>query len=231
MPLETATYINSLNAANPVSTDSVAQADDHIRLIKAAIKATFPNLTGPVLPTQAQLNTPIPSGVIVMWSGALLSVPAGWVLCDGANGTPNLRDRFVVGAGTTYAVGATGGATSSSSAGGHTHTQVAAGGHDHTGAVGGTTLTTAQMPSHTHSWSGTSTSEDNNFTAGTKYLKEGSTVNNASFTETTTSVGSGESHDHTITAEGDHTHTINAVGDHTHTVTPPYYALAYIMKS
>lgn len=232
MPLESATYINSLNSSNPVSTDSVAQADDHIRLIKAAVKATFPNLTGPVLSTQAAIDSPIPSGVIVLWSGAVLSVPSGWVLCDGANGTPNLRDRFVVGAGSTYAVGATGGSTASSSAGGHTHTESAAGGHDHTGASGGTTLTTAQIPAHTHSWSGTSTSEDNNYTAGaTKYLKEASTANNASFTETTTSVGSGESHNHTITAEGNHTHTINAVGDHTHTVTPPYYALAYIMKT
>jgi microcystin-dependent protein len=231
MPLESAPYINSLNAANPVSTDSVAQADDHIRLIKSAIKATFPNITGPVTATESALNTPIPSGVIVMWSGSLLSIPTGWALCDGASGTPNLRDRFIVGAGTTYAVGATGGSLTSAAAGGHTHTEASAGGHNHTGATGNTTLTTAQMPAHTHTWSGLSTSEDNNFTAGaTRYLKEGSTVNSGSFTETTSSVGSGEAHSHTIGTDGTHTHTINAVGDHTHSVTPPYYALAYIMK-
>ncbi len=48
----------------------------------------------------------IPSGVIVMWSGATTNIPAGWVLCDGRNGTPNLGDRFIVGATTniqTYA--------------------------------------------------------------------------------------------------------------------------------
>jgi hypothetical protein len=51
----------------------------------------------------------IPSGVIVMWSGATTSIPAGWALCNGTSGTPDLRDRFVIGAGSTYAVGATGG--------------------------------------------------------------------------------------------------------------------------
>jgi hypothetical protein len=56
MALESANYINELNSANPQSTDSVAQADDHIRLIKAAIKNTFPNVTGPVTKTQAQIN-------------------------------------------------------------------------------------------------------------------------------------------------------------------------------
>ena len=54
-------------------------------------------------------NILIPSGVIVLWSGAANAIPAGWRLCDGTNNTPNLRDRFIVGAGTTYAVNATGG--------------------------------------------------------------------------------------------------------------------------
>ncbi len=51
----------------------------------------------------------IPKGGIIMWSGAVNQIPDGWVLCDGTNGTPNLRDRFVVGAGDGYAVGAIGG--------------------------------------------------------------------------------------------------------------------------
>lgn len=50
-----------------------------------------------------------PAGGIVMWSGSVASIPSGWHLCNGANGTPDLRDRFIVGAGNTYAVGATGG--------------------------------------------------------------------------------------------------------------------------
>lgn len=51
----------------------------------------------------------VPSGVIVMWSGTASAIPSGWALCNGQNGTPDLRDRFVVGAGSTYAVGAKGG--------------------------------------------------------------------------------------------------------------------------
>lgn len=67
----------------------------------------------------------IPSGVIVMWSGSTTSVPSGWALCDGTNGTPDLKDRFVVSVGPSYAVGAVGG-------------------------VASVTLTAAQMPSHNH---------------------------------------------------------------------------------
>jgi len=52
----------------------------------------------------------VPSGAILMWKGATNAVPTGWALCDGKNGTPDLRDRFVVGAGTSYAVSNTGGA-------------------------------------------------------------------------------------------------------------------------
>lgn len=67
----------------------------------------------------------IPSGVIVMWSGAANAIPTGWALCDGTNGTPDLRNRFIVGAGSSYSVGAMGGANT-------------------------VTLTVAQMPSHSH---------------------------------------------------------------------------------
>lgn len=57
MPLETATYINQLDAANPLGSDPIAAGDDHLRLIKSTVKATFPNITGPVTMTQAQLNS------------------------------------------------------------------------------------------------------------------------------------------------------------------------------
>ncbi len=40
----------------------------------------------------------VPKGVIVMWSGAIAAIPAGWVLCDGNSSTPDLRDKFIVGA-------------------------------------------------------------------------------------------------------------------------------------
>ena len=73
----------------------------------------------------------VPVGTIVLWSGAANRIPDGWALCNGqtlnGNKTPDLRNRFVVGAGSTYAVGNTGGADA-------------------------VTLSVAQMPSHRHSY-------------------------------------------------------------------------------
>lgn len=67
----------------------------------------------------------VPSGIITLWSGSIGSIPAGWVLCDGANGTPNLQDRFVVGAGSSFGVGATGGEST------HTLTENELASHNH----------------------------------------------------------------------------------------------------
>jgi len=72
---------------------------------------TYDNLYGIIGTTSAV--SAVPSGGIIMWSGSISSVPSGYYLCDGSNGTPNLKDSFVVGAGNTYAVGNTGGFTSS----------------------------------------------------------------------------------------------------------------------
>ena len=69
---------------------------------------TYDNIYGIVSATPPAA-TPIPSGGIFMWSGSIGSIPAGYVLCNGSNGTPDLRNRFVVGAGSTYVVDATGG--------------------------------------------------------------------------------------------------------------------------
>lgn len=230
MALETATYINQLVVSNPGATDTVAQADDHLRLIKTVLKNTFPNITGPITAGQDALNAPIPQGLIAMWSG--VSAPAGWFLCDGTNGTPDLRDRFIVGANTNKPLGTSGGTSTTNSAGNHTHSMTGAGVHSHTGLTGSTALTTAQMPAHTHTWSGLYTAEDNNFTAGaTRYLKEGSTIQGGSFSETTTSAGSSDGHTHTLSQDGEHAHALVEAGSHTHTLTPPYYALAFIMKA
>lgn len=56
MALESATYIDGLNAANPTGTDPKSQGDDHIRLLKSTVKATFPNISGAVTPTHTELN-------------------------------------------------------------------------------------------------------------------------------------------------------------------------------
>ena len=49
------------------------------------------------------------TGMIIAWYGSTGSIPTGFVLCDGNNSTPDLRDRFIIGAGNSYAVDATGG--------------------------------------------------------------------------------------------------------------------------
>ena len=85
---------------------------------------TYDNLYG-IIGVQGTSGTTIPSGLITMWSGSIGSIPTGWNLCDGSNGTPNLLDRFIVAAGSSYAVNGTGGATTA-------------------------TLVTANMPAHTH---------------------------------------------------------------------------------
>lgn len=101
------------------------------------VLAASPTLTGtPLAPTAAtgtnttQLATTafvlangVPSGVILLWSGSVASIPTGWYLCNGANGTPDLRNNFVVGAGSTYSVGATGGSANSIVVS-HTHSVV-----------------------------------------------------------------------------------------------------------
>ena len=52
----------------------------------------------------------VPSGVILMWSGTVENIPKGWALCNGTQGTPDLRDRFIIGAGGKYGLNAKGGA-------------------------------------------------------------------------------------------------------------------------
>ena len=63
-------------------------------------------------------------GIIVLWSGAIADIPAGWALCDGTLGTPDLRNKFIVAAGDTYAPGDAGGSVNHGHAftgDGHSH--------------------------------------------------------------------------------------------------------------
>ena len=104
----------------------------------------------------------IPSGGIIMWSGSIASIPAGWYLCDGLNSTPDLRDRFVVGAGTTYAVAATGGSPNAIVVS-HTHTAtVTDPGHSHSYTA--TTFNRNQNTGQTQAGSATTGTTDPNTT-------------------------------------------------------------------
>ena len=82
--------------------------------------------SGQILVSAGGSNTPtwgnaFVAGMIMLWSGSSATIPSGWVLCDGTNSTPDLRNRFVVGATSTYAVGATGGSADAIVVS-HTHT-------------------------------------------------------------------------------------------------------------
>jgi len=98
--------------------------------------------SGQVLISAGGSTTPtwgsaIPSGGIIIWSGSSASIPSGWLLCDGSSSTPDLRNRFVVGAGSTYAVNATGGSADAIVVS-HTHTAtVTDPGHSHSVPSGG----------------------------------------------------------------------------------------------
>jgi hypothetical protein len=74
----------------------------------------------------------VPDGAILMWSGSIAAIPPSFVLCDGTNGTPDLRDRFIVGAGSSFAPLATGG-TKDAVVVSHTHTGTVSGSTDAVG--------------------------------------------------------------------------------------------------
>lgn len=247
MSLETASYIHQLNPSNPSGADRLKDGDDHIRMIKAALKATFPGIAGPLSSsvTHTLLNSfaayLVPKGSIVLWTGAENTVPAGWTVCDGrqaqwADGsatftTPNFSDRAGVGASGARPVGTAFGQASKTATttvdGSHAHSAStgAAGSHSHSGATALHALTIAQMPSHDHG-NGMGDNSTGMFVYGSK---AGSTPSQnlqsndgaGTFQGLTETIGGGQGHSHGITADGAHTHPVyvDASGAHGHNVT------------
>lgn len=155
----------------------------------------------------------VPSGGIIMWSGSVASIPANWFLCDGTNGTPNLQDKFVIGAGGTYAVGATGGAAT----------------HSHTVTVNGHVLSVAELPSHNHAMFANVVNDTALSGATSVAVRTSSSPGESEYSMTTGggttptlgvtgSAGSGNAHAH-------------GASSGSASNMPPYYALAYIMKA
>lgn len=207
-PLATYTDINATVAnTNPIVLNASGRLANEVWLsygyfYKFVLKdsigttlGTYDNIYG-IVGVQTAVGATIPLGVITLWYGAIGSVPTGWYLCDGTNGTPDLRDKFIVGAGSTYSVAAMGGAANAVVV---THTHTA------------TSIVTD--PSHTHG-GGYLRSDVGGISGptsgGTNY---GSAIPSATtgVTVATTNASAGVSG--------------------TNANLPPYYALAYIMKS
>jgi len=143
----------------------------------------------------------IPTGIIMLWSGSVGSIPSGWVLCNGSNSTPDLRDKFVIGAGSSYAVAATGGSANAIVVS-HTHTAtstVTDSGHAHTiGTADGNFAAPSTYPAKRQDVS----TADGSYNSGSQ---------TTGITVATTNASTGSSG--------------------TNANLPPYYALCYIMKT
>ena len=229
------------STGNPAKIIKGTEIDAEFTAIASAISSkadsNSPTLTGTPLAPTASAGTSttqiastafvatavaaaIPSGGIIIWSGSAAAIPTGWVLCNGSNSTPDLRDKFVVGAGSTYAVGATGGSANAIVVS-----------HDHTFSA-----TTSSAADHQHAMAGGTYAGANTGTLdGTETLKvgdpQGGNDNHYSLYGTASAATLGLSG-----AAGSHTHTVSGTtassgSSATGANLPPYYALCYIMKT
>lgn len=146
-------------------------------------------------------------GFIAVWSGTLASIPAGWRLCDGSNGTPDLRDKFVKGAAAGDGAGGTGGAAT------HTHNDHAAQGH--TGAA------VANHSALTHSGAATATHPSYIITSVSFYP----TVSLNTGSHSVTQANQHAADTHTVTQASDHAAKSHVAANNL----PAYYAVAFIM--
>ena len=212
-PLATYTDINGTVAnANPIVLNSSGRLDNEVWLTygyfykfvlktsAAVTLGTYDNIYG-IVGVQTAVGTTIPTGVITLWYGAIGSVPTGWYLCDGANGTPDLRNKFVVGAGSTYSVAATGGSADAIVV---THTHTA------------TSTSTVTDPGHLHSDTGAQ--QGFGSTSGPDSNQQWAGTHNTATATTGITVATS-------------TTNANAGTSGTNANLPPYYALAYIMKA
>lgn len=160
---------------------------------------------GQVMVSQGAGSSPIwgsgfPVGGIILWSGSKIAVPSGWHLCDGTNGTPNLRGKFIVGAGTTYPVNDTGGSANAVVVS-----------HNHTGSTNTTGNHSHTLPHYlVQAVAGSGDIDRDNEYQQWKALSG----------QSTNATGN---HAHSFT-----TSTVGESG--TNKNLPPYYALCYIMK-
>jgi hypothetical protein len=195
----------------------------------------------------SEIGGSLPSGIIVLWSGLVSSIPSGWALCNGAGGTPDLRDRFIIGAGGSKNPGEIGGSSTLSHAGSavadhaaQTHADGAVNAHSGAGVDPHSAHSGATVADHAAGTSGAHSGSA---------VKIGTAASNAAPSPHTHSipalvhtVGQAAAHanhvftqaiNHVFTQPSQHpvlTHQVTQPSDHTN-VTPIFYALCYIMKS
>jgi len=165
--------------------------------------------TGQILVSAGSGNTPtwangFPSGGIIMWSGTIATIPSGWYLCNGSNGTPDLRNKFVIGAYQDTSSTAYTTVTGSDTQTGGTKDAIVVS-HTHTATV--TDL------GHNHSYG-----EGQRTQVGTDNGEAYDAQSSSAFTTSTSTTG--------ITVSNS---TTGSSG--TNQNLPPYYALAFIMKA
>ena len=170
-----------------------------------------------------------PSGGIIIWSGAANAIPGGWVLCNGSNNTPDLRNRFVVGHGGNFAVNATGGSADATLVS-HSHTV-----NNHTHSFSANTSNNTHNhgindPGHRHNVA------YSNSDSGDGVIEEsGQGFNGYEPTETATTgiTINNNTHNHSVsgTTGGSAPGTNSQGSSATNANLPPYYALCYIMKT
>jgi hypothetical protein len=252
--LESASFIGQLQNSNPTPQDPINQGDDHIRLIKKVLQAQFPGTDGSgfskaitatedelnyvhgvTSSVQAQLNGSVPIGGIVMWSGAV--APTNWRICDGTNGTPDLRGKFIIGVSSTHAL-ATAGGSEDAVVVAHTHTA--------TSTPNVTGLSTTN-DTHSHSITIDQTNTDHSHTFFGVVSGAGSSLGSGGIKlddSNTGAMSANASHGHSATIAND-THNHDVTGTMTvatamiapagsvvgtgHNL-PPFYALAYIQR-
>jgi microcystin-dependent protein len=198
--------------------------NNRIRLIPDPTHVSEPGTPINKALLQHMENHLVPPGAIIMWSGSINDIPVGWALCDGRNGTPDLRDRFIVGAGGSYNVGDTGGlkevALTVAQMPQHNHTSTCSstGSHAHSATFTGSS----------HGWNRTLLGASASWAYRASQSDEGVGVwgiGGASLTVDVPgiTIGTNGSHQHTIT--------VNSAGSGSaHENRPPYYALCFIMK-
>jgi hypothetical protein len=216
--------ISSMNSPNPNTTYQsgayISQTTVFVLVVSnSAGKEVSATIT-------VQVDT-VPIGVIMMWSGALSTIPANWVVCDGTNGTPDLRERFVM--------GSSGDSASVQIPNPHNGTL------HYLGGIGGITLHSHSVTTYEHSGSSTDNGgthqhymdfdgnrgvdDTGNGSSNNTYFHGGNSGSHDTwwYTETDLSQYDG-SHSHTITIPG-LTGTTSAID-----TTPPYFVLYFIMK-